>query len=372
VTPAGAQDSAQPAEVRYLTEMFSDAPLSEDRFSAEVLAQVPFTQLKAIIDELKATVGHAVRIDSKGGYNHLIVTATHVLPVQIVVDASGKISGILFQPPLRSDLTTADALMELGPDVAYLVTRNGEVLNDRRAGEPLAVGSAFKLGVLAALKDEIEAGKRAWDDVVALEDEHKSLPTGMLQDWPEGAPVTLHTLSSLMISISDNTATDALLDLVGREAAAKKLGIDHVLSTREFFVLKANDALRERFIGGDVDGAVAEIAKTDLKAITGIHPLHQKGVEWYVPLTTLCGLIAEVGELDVTQINTGVTNPEDWASVAFKGGSESGVLNLTTQVTAKNGDVYCVAATWNMEAPVDEPKMMGAYAGVISSLAQNP
>ena len=34
-------------------------------------------------------------------------------------------------------------------------------------------------------------------------------------------------------------------------------------------------------------------------------------------------------------------------TVAYKGGSEIGVLNLTTQVTGKDGSTYCVAFTWN-------------------------
>ena len=45
----------------------------------------------------------------------------------------------------------------------------------------------------------------------------------MAQDWPKGAPVTLHTLATLMISISDNTATDQLIAIVGRDAIAEEL-----------------------------------------------------------------------------------------------------------------------------------------------------
>ena len=67
------------------------------------------------------------------------------------------------------------------------------------------------------LREEVEAGRRAWDEVVRLEEAWKSLPSGLLQGWPEGSPLTLHTLAALMISLSDNTATDALIALLGRE-----------------------------------------------------------------------------------------------------------------------------------------------------------
>ena len=371
--PAAAQESAQAPESAFLQEMFSDEPLKKERFAPSLLEQVPFEQLKAIVDEIKALVGPVVMTQAKGGASYTVVTKTHIVPVQIMLDADNRIGGIFFQSPMKSNMTIEEALAGLGSDAAYLVTRNGEPLQAQRADEALAVGSAFKLGILAVLKDEIDAGPRTWDDVTTLQPHHRSLPTGILQDWPVGAPLTLHTLASLMISLSDNTATDVLLDVAGREAVAKKLGVERVLSTREFFVLKADAPLRARFTEGDADAALADAAKVELPMVAGIHPAHQQGVEWYLPLTTLCGLIGEVGGLDVTQINPGVADRTDWQSVSFKGGSEAGVLNLTTQVVARNGDVYCVAATWNeADGAVAESAKMGAFAGVLKTLAQNP
>ena len=44
-----------------------------------------------------------------------------------------------------------------------------------------------------------------------------------MQDWPPGAAVTVETLATLMISVSDNTATDTLIRLVGRERVEARL-----------------------------------------------------------------------------------------------------------------------------------------------------
>ncbi|WP_373047449.1 serine hydrolase [Vulgatibacter sp.] len=71
--------------------------------------------------------------------------------------------------------------------------------------------------VVAELVRATEAGERRWDEVVRLAPEAYSLPSVLLQDWPAGAPVTLQTLATLMISRSDNTATDQLVHLLGRE-----------------------------------------------------------------------------------------------------------------------------------------------------------
>ncbi len=105
--------------------------------------------------------------------------------------------------------------------------------------------------MLSTLVQEIKAGKRKWSDVVPLE--VHSVPSGQMQDWPIGSPVTLHTLATMMISISDNTATDALIRVLGREAvAAEMVASGHaepsrnipMLTTVEFFALKSGDPAR--------------------------------------------------------------------------------------------------------------------------------
>jgi beta-lactamase class A len=188
-----------------------------------------------------------------------------------------------------------------------------------------------------------------------------------------GAPLTLHTLASLMISISDNTATDVLMRVVGREAVETALGIAPALTTRELFVLKSERELLARYLAGDVAekrAVLDEVATKPLPDGSKGLSAHDQGAEWYVPPTALCALIESVADLDVVRINPGVANKRDWAQIAFKGGSESGVLNLTTAVTARDGTRYCVAASWNDSKPIDEAKATSAYATLLSKLAK--
>jgi beta-lactamase class A len=253
------------------------------------------------------------------------------------------------------------------------VTRNGATLYAKDADKALAVGSAFKLGVLKALRDEIDSGARQWSDVVELQAADISLPSGMLQSWPVGAPLTLHSLASMMISISDNTATDALMHVVGRDKVEVALGVAPALTTRELFTLKTNRDLLARYQAGDVAAkrAVLEEIAT-MPPPDGSQALtpHDQGAEWYVPPTKLCALIEAVADLGPMQINPGVANKADWASVAFKGGSETGVLNMTTAVTARDGTRYCIAASWNDVKSIDQAKAAGPYASLLSKLAK--
>ena len=244
------------------------------------------------------------------------------------------------------------------------------VVAQKRPESPLAVGSAFKLGILAVLADRIAAGEASWRDVIELRTDQVSLPSGQLQAYAVGSPFTLHTLAAMMISISDNTATDMLLDYAGRDAVASKLGVDFVLKTRELFQLKADADKRAAFLGADAAGkqAIVETLAGAPLPSPGDIGLHNPGVEYYVPLETLCALASDVAGLDVFAINPGIADPADWASIAFKGGSEQGVLNFTTHLRAEDGATHCVAMSWNAPQPLDEAKAATLYAGVIKSL----
>ena len=64
----------------------------------------------------------------------------------------------------------------------------------------------------------------------------------------------------------------------------------------------------------------------------------------------------------------GVPHPSDWDRVAYKGGSEPGVLNLTTWVSQGKHE-HCISATWNDDhQPLNDERFIALYAGIIASL----
>ncbi len=95
-------------------------------------------------------------------------------------------------------------------------------------------------------------------------------------------------------------------------------------------------------------------------------------MEWFFTAEELCELIEQVADLPLMNINPGVANAQNWQRVAFKGGSEPGVINMTTWLQGKNGKNYCVVATWNnSDASLEESKFMALYSGVVAQLATN-
>jgi beta-lactamase class A len=205
----------------------------------------------------------------------------------------------------------------------------------------------------------------------------KSLPSGILLQWPDGTPITLATYENEMISISDNTAADALLSIAGREHVETFAEHDKpFLSTREAFVLKApvNAALLARYRAANESGRRAMLLEIDGLPLPEISvfdagPL-ATDVEWFFTPNELCSLMSKVSDLPAMHINPGVAKPADWQQIAYKGGSEPGVLNLTTAVIGKNGKRYCIAATWNNTAVLDEPRFYTLYGDLLTALAK--
>ena len=360
-----------------LKQIFTAEAVSGDWFSPAFLAQVPVAQLNDIIRQYRAALGALEDVQGNAPVFKLTFSKGYVTS-QIVLDSAGRVAGFFLGPPEPrvSGLDSAlDGFRELPGKVSVLVVSQAGVLAALNPELPLAVGSAFKLAVLAALKDQIAAGALAWDDVATLEAGHISLPSGILQAWPVGSPLTLHTLASLMISVSDNTATDALIALLGRELVEKYTALNRpLLTTREAFALKspANDDYLKAYRQGDA-GQRRGVLKR-LQSLPSLTSVASRAlaldVEWFFTPSELVNLMAAVQDLPVFSINPGVASPDNWQHIAFKGGSEPGVINLTTWLVGRSGTNYCAVATWNNDEVLDEVQFVGLYSGILRQLAE--
>src|SRR2546429_6769421 len=75
-----------------------------------------------------------------------------------------------------------------------------------------------------SLLSQAHAGRRSLDDRIILTGEMKAPGSGVLKELSAGTPLTVRDLATLMIIVSDNTATDILLGLVTKEAVNARLG----------------------------------------------------------------------------------------------------------------------------------------------------
>ena len=302
--------------------------------------------------------------------------------------------------PVQLSASLDDLIKEiknLPGESSFLVVRLGatrmEPVAAYNADRPLAIGSAFKLYVLSELLRAINKRERKWSDVATLRPEAVSLPSGILQAWPAGSPLTLHTLAALMISISDNTAADQLLSVLGRGNVEKILAITGhskpeldmpFLSTLEMFRLKGDPGgtLARAYLSKSpqerrafLNGPLLQV-KREAIAFPGL-PFDIGSIEWFASATDLCRamnwirLNSESAPGDearrILAINPGLgLSKEKWKYVGYKGGSEPGVINMTYLLQSANGNWYTLSASWNNpKAPIEESKFISLVGRAI-------
>jgi beta-lactamase class A len=81
---------------------------------------------------------------------------------------------------------------------------------DRR----VRTASTIKLPVLCTLASMVAAGQARWDETLTIRRDDKVSGSGVLQDFADGSTVSLRDAATLMIIVSDNTATNLVLDRV--------------------------------------------------------------------------------------------------------------------------------------------------------------
>ncbi|GAC1573386.1 MAG: serine hydrolase [Candidatus Elarobacter sp.] len=372
--PAQARD---PAKAR-IDQVLGGRTTDPAWFSSSVPAGAA-VQVEAVVAQLKAALGAYLGADRRSTGVYIARFEKGTDEVNVHLDGSGKIDGIFFKPPAMTNASLDDALKTLGaqPHVSYVLLEGSTQRGAADPDKPLAIGSAFKLAVLAALHDQVVAHKRNWSDVILLDPKLESLPSGVLQSWPAGTPVTLAAAATEMISISDNTAADTLRALVlGPDLDRYAARNVPFLSTRALFVMKADtgaDLLR-RWQGASASERVTVLREAEARPLPSIgdYPSAPRALdaEWIYSVRELCGLMARVAELPLMSVNTGLADRAAFRRVAFKGGSEPGVLNFTTSVVTKRGTTACLSATVNDPAQaVDETAVGTAYAGVLGALA---
>ncbi len=104
-----------------------------------------------------------------------------------------------------------------------------------RGDEQVRTASTIKVPIMAEVYRQVAEGKIAWTDEFTVETGKTSGGSGILREFSNGSKVDLKTAMHLMIVLSDNTATNMILDKITLTAVneyMKKLGLADTLSLR--------------------------------------------------------------------------------------------------------------------------------------------
>jgi beta-lactamase class A len=84
--------------------------------------------------------------------------------------------------------------------------------------------SVIKLAILYEAMEQVRAGKAHWDDRVTLTKENQTSGSGVLGFFDTPTTLTLKDVLSMMVMVSDNTATNVAIDKIGLDAVNGEMG----------------------------------------------------------------------------------------------------------------------------------------------------
>jgi N-acetylated-alpha-linked acidic dipeptidase len=116
--------------------------------------------------------------------------------------------------------------------------------------------SVIKVPIMAAVLERVKQGELSLDQRVSLRRDQRRIPSGVLYALDPGLRPTLRDLLTLMTIVSDNEATDALADLVGRDAVTAFMRSLGLSETR----LRFSDLAWDRLWLGQLDPGYARAA----------------------------------------------------------------------------------------------------------------
>jgi beta-lactamase class A len=405
--PAAAAPTRSPFDLRAreLSKILSGDMDPNDYFAPSFLAAVPQEQVVQLSRQLIAQNGKIVGFEnllpaSEVGGSVQIIYERAIVKAELAVSPSPPNRVIGLQ--IVAVVPRGDGPIKLEADFRSLPGRAGVLITqiDRpiapivavNPSEQFAIGSEFKLWILAEAARQVASKERRWTDVIPLG--APSLPSGITQSWPRGAPMTLHSLATLMISISDNSAADTLLHALGRtkvNAIVRTVGHAQpertlpILSTIEAFTLKmkASADLRQALSRGGVDtkaqlldasASRLSLAEMDNRELAE-GPRFIDTIEWFaspVDVANSLNWIRTNGgkeALDILAINRPLGRADNarFGYVGYKGGSETGVIAMSYLIKAKSGAWFVVSGSWNnQESAVDKDRFEALMIRAVS------
>ena len=279
--------------------------------------------------------------------------------------------------------TWADIDTELSKTDARYSYQVSKVIPDGPAGKcvPIAgtntdlslpLASIFKLYVLLAVAEAVQAGSLEWTDPLTITKEAKAVGSAGLQELAPGAQVSVRKAAQEMISASDNMATDLLIARLGPGAVERALvtaghhdpaSMTPFPTMHELFSIGwGQPDLREQWKQASPQVRAQLLEQTNSRPFqpdpdrTGT-PASGYGAEWYGSASDICRVHAAlqavaVGEAaPVREILSAVPgiglDESKWPYIGAKGGNLPGDLTFSWYAVDRTGQPWVVSFQLN-------------------------
>ena len=172
---------------------------------------------------------------------------------------------------LKHDIQTVIDGCGIDAGVAIWHVELGEQI-EFNGSRPFPMASVFKIPILATAGKQIKQSKINLDTRITLKDADKSTGSGILPFFEDGVNPTIRDLLTLMIIISDNTATDINVGLLGGplviENTIHELGLTDI-----YFKMDCKTLLRTLF-----PPEIRDLSLDEIKTWEGDHDILRDGL----------------------------------------------------------------------------------------------
>lgn len=284
---------------------------------------VPSAPVREVVDRVR-DLGPWTVTTSTGDATHLDVALSSErsedLVMQVSTDDAGRLAVLSFGPAVartRAPTTSAEIDVQLArvsdrATISVSSAEDGRCTPRRTIGAPdgtvLPLGSVSKLLVLSATLRAVSGGSLTWHDRLVLEPELRTWASPSLEGLGDGTTITVSDSVEAMMTTSDSTATDLLIDRLGRSALAaerERLGITGSgaphWTGKELFALGWGDDPWP--VGTQAEGPeLEERLRLVRSSLSGPAPATTSvvrwpdGLDWFATPAELCTLAASVAD----------------------------------------------------------------------------
>jgi beta-lactamase class A len=238
--------------------------------------------------------------------------------------------------------------------------------------DSLPLASIFKLYVLLAIADAVNAGTVGWEDQLTITKEAKAVGSAGFEDLPPGSQVSVRSAAQQMISASDNMATDLLMARLGPGAVERALvhaghhdpaSMTPFPNTHELFSVGWGEPdLREQWKAASPQGREQLIAQTNTRHYepdpARTHtPASPYGAEWYGTAVDICRVHATLQSVavgpaapvkDILSATPGIElDKTKWNYIGAKGGNLPGDIGFSWYAVDRTGQAWVVSFQLN-------------------------
>jgi beta-lactamase class A len=131
-----------------------------------------------------------------------------------------------------------------------------------RETDPVRTASTIKLPILCSVFDAVERGQAKWTDKLTVTPQEKVSGTGIIgSEISDGVELPLRDVAHLMIVLSDNTATNMILERFGADSVNAYLDRIGIKTTRSMRKIRGDGSQLKNAAGWSAAGKLPENQK---------------------------------------------------------------------------------------------------------------